>query len=48
MKRLDSSKPKYSHFFQVVILFTNFMHRKHMDLTYEIIGDYNFDLTTHG
>jgi hypothetical protein len=48
MKKLDSSKPKYSHFIQVVIFFTNFMHGKHMDLTYEVIGDYNFDLTTHG
>jgi hypothetical protein len=48
MKRLDLTKPKYSHLFQVVIIFTNFMHRKHVDLTYEIIGDYNFDLTKHG
>jgi hypothetical protein len=48
MKRLDLEKPKYSNLFQVVIFFTNSMHRKHMDLTYEIIGDYNFDLTTHG
>jgi hypothetical protein len=33
-------KPKYSHLFQVIVLITNFLNMKHMDFTYEIIGDH--------
>jgi hypothetical protein len=33
-------KLKYSHFFQVVALLTNFLHMKRMDFTYEVIGDH--------
>jgi hypothetical protein len=39
IKRFDSTKPKYAHLFQVTIVSTNFLHRKHMDLTYEVVGD---------
>ncbi len=40
MKRFDSTKPKYSHLFQAVTILINFLHKKCMDFTYEIIGDH--------
>jgi hypothetical protein len=39
MKRFNSTKLIYSHLFQVATLLINFLHRRHMDLTYEVIGD---------
>jgi hypothetical protein len=48
MKMFDSTKPKYSHLFQAATLLINFLHRKHMDFTYEIIGDHDTNLITHG
>lgn len=33
--------------FRTVILMTNFLHMKCMDLTYEVIGDQNVDPITH-
>jgi hypothetical protein len=39
MKRFDSTKPKFSHLFQVDILIINYLHCHRMDLTYEVIGD---------
>jgi hypothetical protein len=39
IKRFDSTKPKYAHLFQVVIVLINFLCRKRMDLTYEVVGD---------
>jgi hypothetical protein len=48
MKRLNSTKPKYVDFFQAIIMFTNFLHKRCMDLTYEVVGDQNFDLVAHG
>ncbi len=48
IKRFDSTKPKYAHLFQIAIVLTNFLHRKHMDLTYEVVGDYIVNPITHG
>ncbi len=48
MKRFDSTKPKYSHLFQAVTILINFLHKKCMDFTYEIIGDHDTNLATHG
>jgi hypothetical protein len=39
MERFDSTKQKYSHLFQIATPLINFMHRRCMDLTYEVIGD---------
>ncbi len=48
MKRLNLTKPKYVDFFQAIIMLTNFLHKRCMDLTYEVVGDQNFDLVAHG
>jgi len=40
MKRFDNTKPRYSHLFKFGTLFTNFLHRRNMDLTYEVISDH--------
>ncbi len=48
MKRLNSSKPKYVDSFQAIIMFTNFLHKRCMDLAYEVVGDQNFDPIAHG
>ncbi len=40
MKRFDSTKPRYSRLFKYGTLLINFMHRRRMDLTYEVIGDH--------
>jgi hypothetical protein len=47
MKHFYSTKEKYSHFFQVVGIFTNFLHRHHLDFTYEIIGDQVEDMVNY-
>ncbi len=39
MKKIDSIKGKYNHFFLVIIIIINFVHRNCMDFTYEVIGD---------
>jgi hypothetical protein len=39
MKKIDSTKGEYNHFFLVTTIVINFMHRHHMDFTYEVIGD---------
>ncbi len=33
MKRFDSTQSKFTHLFQVLIVFINFLQRRHMDLT---------------
>ncbi len=48
MKRFDSTKSKYTHLFHVVTLFTNFLFKKHIDFTYEVVGDQNLNPTAHG
>jgi hypothetical protein len=39
MKKFDSTKPKYAHFFQVETLLTNFLDRRCVDFTYNVVGD---------
>lgn len=48
MKRFNSTTSKYMHFFQTIILFTNFPHRRWMDLIDEVVWDQNPNLATHG
>ncbi len=48
MKMFDSTKPKDSHLFQVTVHLTNFLHMRHMDLTYEIVGDLIINLIICG
>ncbi len=48
MKRFDSTKPKYAQSFQVATLLTNFLHKRHMDLTYEVVGDLTINIVARG
>jgi hypothetical protein len=40
MKRFDVTKPRHSQLFKYGALLTNFLHRRRMDLTYEVISDH--------
>jgi hypothetical protein len=48
LKRFDSTKSKFNHLFQYVVLFFNLMHRKKKDLTYEVIGEHLPNPTNYG
>jgi hypothetical protein len=48
MKKFDSTKPKYAHFFQVETLLTNFLDRRCVDFTYNVVGDQIANWATHG
>jgi len=48
MKRFDSTKPKYAHLFRTTTLLINFLHMRHVDITYEGVGDLIINLATHG
>jgi len=48
MKRFDSTQSKFTQLFQVVVIFINLIQRRHMDLTYQVVGDQNPNLATHG
>ncbi len=48
VKRFDSTKSKFNHLFQCVVLLTNFLHRKKRDLTYEVIGEHLPNPTNYG
>jgi hypothetical protein len=48
MKRFDSTKPKYAHVFWGVTLLTNFLYRRRMDLTYDVVSDQIANWATHG
>jgi hypothetical protein len=47
MKRFDNTKPRYSHLFKLGALFTNFLHKRSMDLTYEVINGHHPNLENH-
>ncbi len=47
MKKFDSTKLRYSHLFKSRALLTNFLHRRRMDLTYEVINDHLPNLEDH-
>jgi hypothetical protein len=47
MKGFDYTQSTFTHLFQVVVIFINFLQRRHMDLAYEVVGDQNFDPVTH-
>jgi hypothetical protein len=48
MKRFDSTKPKYAHLFWIAALLINFLHMRHMDLTYKVVGDLIVNIAEHG
>jgi hypothetical protein len=48
MKFFDYTKGEYNHFFLVTTIVINFMHRHHMDFTYEVIGNQINNLTDYG
>jgi hypothetical protein len=39
MKCFDSTKEKYNYLCQKIIIFTHFLHRHHLNFTYEIISN---------
>jgi hypothetical protein len=39
MKKIDSKKSKYIHFFHATTIQINYLHKHHMDFTYEIINN---------
>jgi hypothetical protein len=45
---MNSTKLRYSHIFQTTIVLINFLHMRHMNLMFDVIGDQNFDPLTHG
>lgn len=47
MKNFNSTKPRYTHLFWVAIFYINFLHTRHMDLTFDMVGDWNPNQTTH-
>ncbi len=48
MKNFDSTKPKCSHLFKSGTLLTNFLHKRRMELTYEVIDDHLLNPEDHG
>jgi hypothetical protein len=46
MKMFDSIQSKYSHLFQFTTLLTIFLHRRRMDLRYEVINNHLLILLT--
>jgi hypothetical protein len=48
MKKIDNKKPRCSHLFKYGTLFTNFLHRRRMDITYEVNTDHLPNLEDHG
>ncbi len=48
MKRFYSTKPKHNHLFKVVVILTNFLHKRHMDFIFEVIGQQMPTLIDHG
>jgi hypothetical protein len=48
MKRFGSTKSKFTHLFRIVIIYINLIQRRHMDLTYQVVGDQNPNLAAHG
>jgi hypothetical protein len=48
MKRFDSTKPKYAHLFRIVTVQINFLHKRCMDLTNEVVGDLIINPIEHG
>jgi len=47
MKSVDSTKPKYTHLFKVVIIFLKNLHIYQMDFTFEAINEWMLDLIDH-
>jgi hypothetical protein len=48
MKRFGSTRSKFTHLFRVVAIFINLIQRRHMDFTYQVVGDQNLNLAAHG
>jgi hypothetical protein len=47
-ERYDATMPKYNDLFTSCCLMTNFIHRRQMDYSKEIIGGRNNDVDAHG
>jgi hypothetical protein len=39
MKRVDSTKPKFPHPFQARCIVTNVLHRRRIEMNFEVIGN---------
>jgi hypothetical protein len=44
MKKFESTNGKYTHFCCETIVLSNYLHKHHMDFTYEVIGNQIQDL----
>jgi hypothetical protein len=38
MKRFDITKPRFPHLFHAGCIMNNFLHRRRMDMTFEVVG----------
>jgi hypothetical protein len=47
-KRYDSTRIKYDNFFMGACVMTNFLHRRRMDWSEEVIGEQQDDEDDHG
>jgi hypothetical protein len=48
MKTFYSTKLKYAHLFRAATLLINFLHKRRMDLTYDVVGDQIANWATRG
>lgn len=48
MKQFNATKPKYTHLLRPCALLINFLHRRRVDLSLEIIGNRLDDPEAHG
>jgi hypothetical protein len=48
MKRFDSTKPKQFHLFQAIVILTNYLHCRYINLTYKVIKNQNLDPNAQG
>jgi hypothetical protein len=47
-EEVDSKQSKFTHLFQIIVIIINFLQRRCMDFTYEVVRDQNPNLATHG
>jgi hypothetical protein len=48
MEMFDSTQSKFKQLFQIIVIIINFLQRRCMDLTYEVVGDQNPNPIAHG
>jgi hypothetical protein len=48
MKHFNSIKPNYNNLFKTSIILINFLHKHHLNFTYDVIGDHIDNLVDYG